>query len=209
MFEKRAILIVLLLVSVVSRDFAQESSSLEKTDPPQEKMNANGIYLELGGNAGIYSINYERIVLESPVHLSGRLGLGLMNEQWIIDAEDKKGMELLVPFGVNAWYTLAGVHHLELGLGATFYSHKVYALETTASNIMVQPLPPRLIRKNELWTNFSLGYRMQKEGGKFYYRIFFNGHLSRRVLADNPNAHSQYSVLTLDPWGGFSIGYGF
>jgi len=42
-----------------------------------------------------------------------------------------------------------------------------------------------------------------------YYRAFFNGHLTRRVLADNANYHSQYSVVTFDPWFGLSVGYGF
>jgi hypothetical protein len=28
-------------------------------------------------------------------------------------------------------------------------------------------------------------------------------------LADDAHTHSQYSVVTLDPWFGISVGYGF
>jgi len=187
----------------------QESSSLEETDPPAAKDVENGVYLELGGNAGIYSVNYERYFLKNTIKLAGRIGISLISEGLIIDAEVNKGLEFLMPFGVNGLYAIVGSHHIEAGVGATFYTHKVYAIETHASNLNLQPLEASLVRKNELWPNFTLGYRRQKSDGGFVYRVFFNGHLSRRVLADNPNSHSQYSVLTLDPWAGFSIGYAF
>lgn len=200
---------ILMLVFLLKHAEGQESSSLEESDLSPVEDVENGVYLELGGNAGIYSVNYERFFLNKVVRLAGRLGFSLISEGLIIDAEDKKGVEFLMPFGVNGLYKIAGAHHIEAGVGATFYTHKVYAIATHTSNLNLQPLAASLVRKNELWPNFTVGYRRQKSDGGFVYRAFFNGHLSRRVLADNPNSHSQYSVLTLDPWAGFSIGYAF
>jgi len=209
MNKKNALFMILMLVFLFNHADGQESSSLEETGTSPAKDVVNGVYLELGGNAGIYSVNYERYFLKKAIKLAGRLGFSLISEGLIIDAEDKKGLEFLMPFGVNGLYTIVGSHHIEAGVGATFYTHKVYAIPTHTSNLNLQPLEASLVRKNELWPNFTVGYRRQKSDGGFVYRVFFNGHLSRRVLADNPNRHSQYSVLTLDPWAGFSIGYAF
>jgi len=207
---KRIIFLLVFCIALLSQNVnAQESSSLEQTDDPAPGFVENGVYFELGGNAGIYSFNYERFFMLDKIKVSGRIGFGLVSEGMIIKPEIKKGMDLMIPFGGNAVYTISGSHHAEFGLGATFYTYKVLEIETSAANIGQQPIAPGLKRNNDFIPNFAIGYRFQKESGGMYYRAFFNGHLTRRVLADDANSHSQYSVVTLDPWFGVSVGYGF
>ena len=208
--NKRYVFILIILLTINSLGFvAQDNGSLENTTDQAAGQIQNGIYLELGGNAGVYSINYERLFSLGKISIAGRMGFSLLSERLFIEPEENKGLEILIPFGANALYSFAGSHSIEAGLGGTYYSHKVYAITTNTSNINNQPVSTDLIRKNDFWLNFNMGYRFQKSTSGMYYRAFFNGHLSRRVLADSPNSHSQYSVLTLDPWAGISVGYGF
>ncbi|MBT6515037.1 MAG: hypothetical protein HOK65_09715 [Crocinitomicaceae bacterium] len=208
--NKRYVFILIILLTINSLGFvAQDNGSLENTTDQAAGQIQNGIYLELGGNAGVYSINYERLFSLGKISIAGRMGFSLLSERLFIEPEENKGLEILIPFGANALYSFAGSHSIEAGLSGTYYSHKVYAITTNTSNINNQPVSTDLIRKNDFWLNFNMGYRFQKSTSGMYYRAFFNGHLSRRVLADSPNSHSQYSVLTLDPWAGISVGYGF
>jgi hypothetical protein len=207
---KRIIFLLVLSIVMLSHNVtAQEASSLEQTTEPESGSVENGVYVELGGNAGIYSFNYERFFMTDKIKISGRIGFGLFGEGMIIKPEIKKGLDLMIPFGANAVYAISGSHHAEFGLGATFYTYKVLFIETSAANIGQQPIEPSLARNNDFIPNFAIGYRYQKETGGMYYRAFFNGHLTRRVLADDAHTHSQYSVVTLDPWFGISVGYGF
>ena len=208
--NKRYIFLLLVLLSMnCVIGLSQNNGSLEESGEETASKIENGIYLELGGNAGIYSLNYERFFTFNKIKLSGRIGLCFLSERLFIEPEVKKGLEILLPFGVNALYNLARSHSVEAGIGATYYSHKVYEIEMNTSNINSQPVATQLVHKNDFWLNFNLGYRFQKSTSGMYYRVFFNGHLSRRYLADSPNSHSQYSVITLDPWAGFSVGFGF
>lgn len=209
MIKKIILLLVVTLTWMTTEVQAQDNSSLEESSATDGGWPENGVYLELGGNAGIYSINYERFFKLDKFKVSGRLGLGLVSEGMILKPEDKKGLDLLIPFGTNVVYNIFGRHNVEFGLGATFHTYKVYAIETSSDNINQQPVQPELVRNNDFWPNFTIGYRFQKEDNGMYYRGFFNGHFTRRVMADNANSHSQYSVVTFDPWFGLSIGYGF
>ena len=207
MIKKIILLVVVYMTGSVALN-AQENSSMDETTETEGGLPTQGAYFELMGNGGIYSFNYERFFVQDKINISGRIGFGLFSEGIVIKPAVKKGMELTIPFGVNLVYPISGAHNAEFGLGATFYTHKVYELETSAANINSQPIQPGLVRKNDFWPNLSLGYRYQKESG-LYYRGFFNAHLTRRVLADDANSHSQYSVVTFDPWAGLSIGLSF
>ncbi len=204
---KKFILTVCCTLSFIGfQPFAQENSSLDVNESTENEFE-HGVYLELGGNAGLYSFNYERVLSADKLLVTGRIGLGVFSEGFFVKPADKKGLDISIPFGGNAMYNIGGAHNVEFGLGATLYTGKVYHIEITADNINQQPVSPELVRKWSFWPNFGLGYRFQKPDSKLYYRGFANGHLTRRVLADDANRHSQYSVVTLDPWLGLSIGY--
>lgn len=79
----------------------------------------NAYYVEAGGNALLYSVNYERMVAAG---LSARVGISLV-PAWIPfvgdDGGDGGGLLVMVP--VQAGYVFGtGNHHLEVGAGATF-----------------------------------------------------------------------------------------
>ena len=73
----------------------------------------NTIFVELGGNAAIYSINYERFFEES---WGIRVGIGAL---W-----DSENTVALVPLLFNKyWGNQNSPHKFETGLGATFGHH--------------------------------------------------------------------------------------
>ena len=97
--------IVVVLVGVVL--FARASSA----QSPQEDRNA--VYLELAGSGGLYSINYEREILDG---VRARIGFGSWTtESFFSDAETSL---TTVPFTVTVLRG-RGAHRLELGGGVT------------------------------------------------------------------------------------------
>jgi hypothetical protein len=85
----------------------------------QQRDANNFIYLELGGNGAIYSLNYERFVHDE---VSLRLGFGYVSLQGAIDGGTvTTGIALLtVPVTVSYLGIGSGSHRLELGGGAVF-----------------------------------------------------------------------------------------
>lgn len=79
----------------------------------------NAYYVEAGGNALLYSVNYERMVVGP---LSARVGISLV-PAWIpfVGDDGEDGGALLVMVPVQAGYVFGtGNHHFEVGAGATF-----------------------------------------------------------------------------------------
>lgn len=74
-------IITLLFLSVIS--FGQN----EKKDF-DSKIRKNAVYFELGGNGGLYSINYDRIVISGKrTHLSLRGGLSIAHFSYFVPLE--------------------------------------------------------------------------------------------------------------------------
>ena len=79
--NKRYVFILIILLSINSMGFiAQDNSSLESTTDQSAGQIQNGIYLELGGNAGVYSINYERLFSLGKINIAGRMGFSFLSE---------------------------------------------------------------------------------------------------------------------------------
>lgn len=73
----------------------------------------NSVFFELGGNAGAYSINYERFLLDQAV--SARVGVGSL---WVGNYAG-----VAVPATVSGlWGNPCSNHKFETGLGATYFS---------------------------------------------------------------------------------------
>lgn len=96
---KHYIKIILLLVFI----FTSASSSTAQTQK------SNNIFLEIFGNAGAYSINYDRIIWNN---ISARGGMMLL-------PSDSK-LITSVPLLMNYRFFI-GNNYLEAGLGATFF----------------------------------------------------------------------------------------
>lgn len=107
----------------------------------------NNISLSLGGTAGVFSINYERTLLESRnFYLSGKLGFGSYNSQPNINSH------LTANFNMNG-----SKHYFEIGLGAALglgQYNKYYRYYTS--------LP-------------IIGYRILSSSEKFSFRVYACG----------------------------------
>jgi hypothetical protein len=142
----------------------------------------NSVQLELGGNGGFYSFNYERIILNgNRFKTSGRVGVAYYPPSTGI-------IDLWIPVLVNEIYSF-GKHHIELGIGYSF----TYSATRDAEN---NP-------SNWKWEGFytgRLGYRYQKPNGRLIVRAAFTPFL------EGPPPFIYYDFHAS---GGVAIGYAF
>ncbi len=107
----------------------------------------NTIYLELGGNAALYSFNYDRLLANN---ISARAGIG------IFSIEDDLGISVditAVPVTVN-YIVGKDRNNFELGLGILYVSGNLDIGTVSSKGVLGTAV---------------LGYRHQKpEGGIFY-----------------------------------------
>lgn len=139
----------------------------------------NQLYLELGGNGFIYSVNYERLLSKS---FSIRGGIGYTPTLIVAD-----GDYFFIPVTGSL---LAGseTSKLELGLGVTYFSGKV-------KKIFIYEVDSET--ESRLVFNGILGYRYVSSGG-FIFRVAFTPFYN----PDNENSNFL-------PWGALSFGYAF
>lgn len=116
----------------------------------------NVVYVEIGGNAIIPSVNYERQLTE---RLFGRVGLG------VVTGEENDGdddITFVVPVMVNYLTHPAGNHHFEAGAGLSLITGDSQDLfdeeDESISNVVVTA---------------TLGYRYQKPSRGFVFRAGF------------------------------------
>jgi len=122
----------------------------------QERTARNGLYVELGGNAGIWSLNYERFVTDD---VSLRVGGGYTR------VSDFLGTSVsLATFPLTAsWLGVrSGSHALELGAGVVFASASV---SSTSAGV-------RAFGSGVVGTAI-LGYRLAPLTGGFNLRVAF------------------------------------
>ncbi|MDO1448259.1 hypothetical protein Q0590_18435 [Rhodocytophaga aerolata] len=141
----------------------------------------NALYLEMGGNAYIYSLNYERIFLpEKYIKVGARAGISLLPKNNLTAPYP------IVPLEVLA-FTGKRNHHFETGIGLTpFVGYVTYA-GARGSDYERERL--------QAATTFRLGYRYQKPEGGFMLRAGYMPIL-------NPDGYMIF-------WAGISIGKSF
>jgi hypothetical protein len=143
----------------------------------------NAVYLELGGNAFGYSLNYERIVYQqNMLQVGARIGVSLVPENTFfgIASYPIVPLEMIALFGKRT-------HHLETGIGVTPYVGYQYYVGAIGVDFLKEKL--------EAAVTFRLGYRYQKPNGGFMARVGIMPFLS--------------SDGYLLPWAGISIGKSF
>lgn len=141
----------------------------------------NTLFAEVGGNAWLYSLNYDRILYQGKsLGVTGRVGVSYYFQT------------LFLPLEVNL---LLGrhKHHLEVGIGVTPF---LYHWERT-EYVSGQPLVTASRRVVNNWSFLRAGYRFQDPEGGFFFRAGFTppvlreGHLAPFI------------------WGGLSVGKSF
>jgi hypothetical protein len=139
------IYLFLLLIAGGPRSIAQPENS--------------SIFIEFGGHAGLWSINYDASVFEfnRNAHLQTRIGLGLFSE-----FKNDQYADVFCPITISA---LLGndEHFVEVGLGQTIsnYSHRDWKNETGFG------------RTTEILTNLNLAYRFQSLQSRFLLRLAY------------------------------------
>lgn len=150
----------------------------EEEAAPTTRSAKNSLYLELLGNGGVYSVNYERNITDE---ITLRLGFSQISVSTTINDETDKASLMTFPLMAN--YLLGGGnHHLELGAGATL----VYASGELNSG------GDRF--KGEGFAasgTATVGYRYQPRDGGFFFKVGATPFVNSRGVF---------------PWGGLSLG---
>lgn len=142
----------------------------------------NGVFLELGGNALLYSLNYER---QFSGGFIGRIGIAYFTEDLVLP------MTIGKTFGVRQ-------HHLEVHLGIDLANANTTYYDVNGMLI-------REVRYNYVLVTGFIGYRYQKPDKRFFFRIGFTP-IWRNVYSDDPANDIPRNVI---PWGSLSVGYRF
>ncbi|MCX2740232.1 hypothetical protein [Pontibacter anaerobius] len=148
----------------------------------------NSFFLELGGNGGFYSLNYDRILMASGGwSLAGRMGA-------MYYGTDSGGMEagrsvwLAAPLEVS-WLRGRRNHRLELGLGVTPL-YQEYPEEGSSQEKELRLLPVGRV-----------GYRFQRAEGGMFYKAGFT------PMAQFNHEEASLGRGVFLPWFGLAVGY--
>lgn len=145
------------------------------------KKASNAIYIEIGGPAVIYSLNYDRIIHEcSAWSVGSRVGIGLVSSSF-----DNTRLVAEV-YGLKKSNNHAN-RFLELGLGFMYRSPRVLTETPTIKDNPALGLSPRI------------GLRWQKPTGGWVTRVGFTPVISKQ----------SGEAIKFAPWAGLSIGRSF
>jgi hypothetical protein len=169
------------LLLAATASFAQQ--------PTGKSVQRNTFFLELGGNAMYYSLNYDRILLSRDKwKLSGRVG-AMYQPLFQVSNRQMVGVPLEISYlrGRNK-------HFLEIGLGVTA-TYDTY------------PLSDMRIRDLAMMGVARVGYRHQKPEGGLFYKVGFTPmaglvyDLRYRNRGTNLNSAFAYPLV------GLAVGY--
>lgn len=134
--------------------------------------NRNSIQGEILGSGGLYSVNYERILInKSKYKTAAQIGVSsLIMRKWY-------GAD--IPVSVTQLFSF-NKHHAELGLGitTTFEQHESFGFNSG------------------LFYSARIGYRFQKIDGKFLFRASFIPILIPSYRNDNDPKVLPWGALT-------------
>ena len=144
----------------------------------------NAAFIELGGNAGLYSLNFDHIYFyKENLKVSARLGFA--------PAPNGRYFEQIY-IVENNFILFKNPHHLELGLGVTMqrrYNER-------------PNLPDNYFWENIWFSVWRCGYRYQRQDDGFFVRA---GLTPAIMSKDAEGFHSDYFQF----WGGVSVGVSF
>lgn len=181
-FKNRWLSALLVLCCLLSK--AQDDYTGPAARDYSKKPAKTAAFIELGGNAGLYSLNIDRIYLyKEKLKLSARLGFAphfngiYIEQEYVLE---------------NNFILFTNPHHLELGLGATMqrrYNERPNQID------------------NYFWENIVFGvarcgYRYQKQDDGFFVRA---GLTPIFMSKDAEGFHANYFQF----WAGVSLGVSF
>jgi len=163
----------------------------------QEGTANQGVYLEVGGNAGFYSVNYERMVFQqAKLRIVTRLGLGVLPQNAF------KHYLPIVPLEFSALWAKSK-HKLEAGIGVTAslntYQKVDYEYIKNSKQNNYRGSDYKIHRKVSVGyaALLRVGYRYQFREDGLFIRAGFTPSFYRKP------------VWGFVPYGGVSIGKSF
>jgi hypothetical protein len=140
----------------------------------------NTVYIELGGVAGNGSLNYEKLMFrKNMMSFSIRAGVGTYH---VMDFTDNFNPDIIIP--ISLFGTYGRDHKIEISFGQTYAS----IVKADLSNFNPS-------RNSTFHSNFSIGYRYQKNTAGFFFRFAYSPIIQNNLAYRN--------------WVGMSIGYSF
>ena len=166
-------------------------------DSNKNEIKRHTIFLEIGGSALFYSINYDLILKQwKSFSINSGIGFGIIPA--IIKVNDKQYsyIDLWLPIHLSVIYGKRN-NKIELGL---------FAL-SSAEEIPVKKVPPGVFPFTgdpgysiPYYIGVDVGFRYQKKGGGLFLKSSFNVFFSRRIWLSRHNFF---------PWIGLGLGYTF
>jgi hypothetical protein len=179
-----------LLVGLAFTSGVAQAQDVEVEHAKGERSAKNSLYIELGGNAALYSLNYERFLVSD---LSARVGVMYMS----VSASSGSGSQTTRAnaswFGAPIMLSYLGIgsenHKLDLGLGVVLMNlsagASTFNATANASGLLVAGTA-------------TLGYRYAPVDGGVNFKAGFTPLFIQ-------SAGQTYFL----PWFGIAIGYGF
>ena len=143
----------------------------------------NTVFLELGGNALLYSLSYERVL---PSDVSLRAGFGYMSVSASSGAASSSVSSLGIPITVS-YLGIGGSTKLELGGGVLFQKFSGATSTGFGDEIEAGVFVPM--------ATFIVGLRLAPPQGGFNFKLGFT-----------PMWHPDIGLF---PWGSLAFGVGF
>lgn len=172
-------IISIVLITIFSLGWAQKSTA-------QIVDLRHAVYAELGGTAGIWSVNYDLMALNiNEFKIGARVGWSFLTEGYAGTTID-----MHIPLTVNFMYAFKEKHHIELGIGTQIASYEIRSVKTATDT--------GFVRKTEALGNCTLGYRFQSPDGGFMFRAFYS-----------PFFYQDGIYFRYEHWAGLSVGYAF
>ncbi len=178
MRKLRTFLLLLCIHSVV---LAQKSGNFHVYDK-------NTIFVEILGNSGSLSLNYDRLFFQSQqLKIAGRIGYAYLPIKFAISG---------VPLEISVLLSASGNHHVELGTGLS------YIKGLDSENSISDFIGEKEYISESLYVPFRVGYRYQRKNGGIFLKAGIVPMVS--IYEFNTYFHKKSHV-----WFGLGLGYSF
>lgn len=167
-----------------STEYEEIDTTIAQIDTTLKK---NSVFVEIGGNAIIYSINYDRLIdVSTKFKLSTRIGIHYTNKFPL-----QYYRTLCIPIEISGLYSIYGSKHfVEIGSGLSYLNSYDRITDHTEDIIILA---------------LRLGYRFQKPEGGLFVKIGFVPLYDWLVFNPDPAVPHHTWLLS----GGLGIGYTF
>ena len=188
---RRLVCSVLSIGCILVTAGAARAQEQDVVQTKHERTALNSIYLELGGNGPLYSLNYERFLGDE---ISARIGVMFMSVSATVSSGTTTASANVTWFDAPITMSYLGIgtpnHKLELGGGVVMMYFSGSGASTfdavaSANGFVVAPTA-------------IVGYRYVPTDGGFNFRAGFT-----------PLFISAGGKSTFFPWGGIAAGYSF